>query len=86
MVTSMEYSCQENTSYIYFITGAVPLSASVLDISTEEPVLFSLNCSASEATVNDCTHSVMGVCTGSSNAALRCLGNPLYRYFSIYCQ
>ena len=60
--------------------GAVPLAGSVLELSYLEPSLFSLNCTGNETALQDCTYSTTGVCSTPSNAAIRCLGMPLYQF------
>ena len=57
--------------------GAIPLSASVLELSSENPSIVSLECTGNEASFANCIHSTSGVCGNDSNAALRCLGKTL---------
>ena len=65
-------------SYVLYIhIGAIPLSASVLDLSSESPSFTSLSCTGNESSVSNCVKSMSGVCIASSNAAIRCLGQEL---------
>ena len=57
--------------------GAIPLSASALDLSSDSPSIISLECTGNEALFANCIHSTSGVCGNTSNAALRCLRKAL---------
>ena len=68
------------------LIGAIPLPGSVAGLSAPQQTstVFSLNCSASDNTVNECTYSMPEVCSGSVNAGLRCLGSQSDTYVVKY--
>ena len=69
-------------SYLY--TGAVPLSAESLQLTSfTDTFSNSLNCTGDEGSVTSCFEPLIGVCSVSSNAAVRCLGKCLSVEFGV---
>ena len=57
--------------------------ASALSLTLTTPTIISLNCTGREESVTNCTLSTSGVCSTTTNAALRCLGMGIVALSSV---